>query len=288
MSEPIDCPRLRDVWALRDGELDGARAAEVEAHLAGCPACRTEQEEWDRVSRFLSVGDPAAPTSPERRRALKKELLDACARSLAADAAAAVPPRRRWWTLPRFGLALTAVAAAILLIVLARVVPPRPHPHQEVRTTPPRERRQPRPDRMVNVGPIAPGPHVAPPTPRKHPDGARTDLRHRPALPRQARSPSAAPQRGKSAGRVTRSRQILVNRPETRALPAALRSHSLRPRQPLRPEPTPAPSRLVIDAGRSGAPTAAPRSITIVAWGDAAANARGFTPTESHSEEAGP
>jgi hypothetical protein len=69
--------------------------------------------------------------------------------------------------------------------------------------------------------------------------------------------------------------------------PPAVQSHSAERRPQPHPEPPTAP-RLVIDAdGRPGAP-AATRSITIVAQGDTATNARGFALIESHSEEVGP
>jgi hypothetical protein len=296
VSEPIDCPRLRDVWALWDGELECDLSTELQAHLAGCRVCRAEQEEWARVAGFLRAGDPSAPQSPERRSALKKALIDACARSLArTDEAAtrvdATPLlRRRRWTLPRLGLALAALAAAMLLVLLLRVAPPRPHPPQVVHGPPQQDRRPRRPYQTVTAPPVGPRSLVGHSTERKHPVSGPGHRRHGRTLHQRERRPSVdLRRRGGPPDQVTRPRRLLHEHPVEGVLSLLVGTPPANQRLRQRPEPPAAPSRLVIDVdGRPGAPAAATRSITIVARGDTATSAKGFALIESHSEEVGP
>lgn len=51
------------VTAYVDGFLEGVALASVEAHLAGCPACR-EQDEWERELRARLKGLPAPEPRP--------------------------------------------------------------------------------------------------------------------------------------------------------------------------------------------------------------------------------
>lgn len=53
--------------AYHDGELRGRRLAQVEAHLAACPACLAELEQLESLSTLLSEA-PEAPvlTAPDR------------------------------------------------------------------------------------------------------------------------------------------------------------------------------------------------------------------------------
>jgi anti-sigma-K factor RskA len=50
------------------GALDGAERAEMEAHLAGCAACRQQMAEWEDVLADVAEGFEPETVSPELRR----------------------------------------------------------------------------------------------------------------------------------------------------------------------------------------------------------------------------
>ena len=54
------CDRAGEVHAYHDGELDAARAREVEAHLEGCGECRALLEELRGLSRLFAGAEMAA------------------------------------------------------------------------------------------------------------------------------------------------------------------------------------------------------------------------------------
>jgi anti-sigma factor RsiW len=90
---------------LLDGRLDAARQAEVRAHLAGCPACRSELETLRWVRDVALKGLPSEEVPP----------------ALAARVAAALdtaPGRspRRWRRWAGAGVLLAAAAAVVLLL----------------------------------------------------------------------------------------------------------------------------------------------------------------------------
>lgn len=99
------------------GVLDADERAGLEAHLAGCAACRAELERHEAVVGAL--GFTAAPVAPGT--GLRASLL---AEIRQADSAAAPAPRR--FGLPTIALAAAAIVAivsiAVLAILLARTM----------------------------------------------------------------------------------------------------------------------------------------------------------------------
>ncbi|MBI3563907.1 MAG: zf-HC2 domain-containing protein [Elusimicrobia bacterium] len=89
---------------LRDGALDGAARAEVEAHLAACADCAARRAELDRLSAAL-FRRPAAPTAFQTEAFVARVM----ARLPAAEDPLAWLTLR--WLVPAFG----AAAVALLL-----------------------------------------------------------------------------------------------------------------------------------------------------------------------------
>lgn len=89
------------------GELDGARAAAVRAHLETCDDCSSELA----ALRSLTAAEDAALTEIERQRLRKAVLNDVRPQTQAA----VVPPPSRW----RRGMAAYASAAAVLVLLVA-------------------------------------------------------------------------------------------------------------------------------------------------------------------------
>jgi hypothetical protein len=57
----MDCRQIRDnLGLLLDGELPPTRSESVRAHIAECPACRTEWEQLQALESCLGGNDPAA------------------------------------------------------------------------------------------------------------------------------------------------------------------------------------------------------------------------------------
>jgi len=77
---------VEELTALLDGALPGARRTEVEAHLAGCPACRAERNRLAGATALLAA--LPAPPVPSPRFATR--LAARLAREPAPAAAAAV------------------------------------------------------------------------------------------------------------------------------------------------------------------------------------------------------
>jgi predicted anti-sigma-YlaC factor YlaD len=105
----VDCGVCREaVSAALDGESDAAEQARVDAHVAGCPACRAWQQDAAAVTRRARTG--VADAGPD----------------LVARVVGAAPgPRvRRWATAARVGLgvvgAVQAVVAATALLGAAQ------------------------------------------------------------------------------------------------------------------------------------------------------------------------
>ena len=127
----MNCNESRRLLGARnDGELDGAQAAEVDAHLAGCDPCRAEFALQSHVSASV------------RRQATRYEAPAGLAARLAAMAAPvlsappamprrAPPPAPRAWRTPWFTAGLGLACAALLatnVVLLGRV------PSEESRT----------------------------------------------------------------------------------------------------------------------------------------------------------
>jgi mycothiol system anti-sigma-R factor len=104
--------------ALLDGELDPKNAAEVEAHLATCPACKQRYEAKQALSSSMRRLD-LAYTAPESLRRRITEALEVSERPAATQAAPARVTRgpSRWFLLAGWPVALAASAflATVLL-----------------------------------------------------------------------------------------------------------------------------------------------------------------------------
>jgi mycothiol system anti-sigma-R factor len=109
------------VDALLDGELDPKNAAEVEAHLEACPACKQRYEAQRALSSNLRRLDPgyAAPESLRRRitAGLEVAQADSMEPGSARSAAAGQRGPARWFVLAGWPVALAASAllASVLL-----------------------------------------------------------------------------------------------------------------------------------------------------------------------------
>jgi anti-sigma-K factor RskA len=129
MSEPAS-PHV-EVAAYVLGKLEADEAEAFEAHLAGCPDCRRQLEEFRSLPERLAAATPAIPLPDPLRDRTLAAVRQAAARAepapaaeapaLAAEAevpaaAAAGPTRRRWW---RRRWLVVAVAAAALVAALA-------------------------------------------------------------------------------------------------------------------------------------------------------------------------
>jgi hypothetical protein len=102
----MTCTEVRTrLPALLYGDLRPDEAEAVRKHVAGCPECRQEQADLERVRRLLDQ----APAPPAARVDLPR---------LLADAAARRARRYRHW---RRAAALVAAAAVILLGVLLKL-----------------------------------------------------------------------------------------------------------------------------------------------------------------------
>jgi anti-sigma factor RsiW len=110
-----------DLVAFVDGELPEAERAPVEAHVAGCLACRREIERIAKVSALVA-GLPRIEPSAELEERMRWRL---AAGASAADAAART--RRRGWRPVFWGVPVLAAAAAIALVWYWSMVRPTPN-----------------------------------------------------------------------------------------------------------------------------------------------------------------
>lgn len=106
----MTCAQARPlVQAYVDGELDVASSLALEAHLAGCDACRAEHGTLRRLRAAVGAGLAPMPAPAALRRAIVQRLR--------AEAACARP----WW---RRVPALVAVPAALVLAATATLLAP--------------------------------------------------------------------------------------------------------------------------------------------------------------------
>lgn len=117
MSDGSDHP-LESLSAYLDGELEGAPAAEVRAHLERCARCRGDLDDLRAIAAAMKEGAPPLPG----------ELTDRIKSRLAREGAGATVvrfPRRLW--IPS-AAAATIGAVALLAIVTLRQRPAEPVP----------------------------------------------------------------------------------------------------------------------------------------------------------------
>jgi anti-sigma factor RsiW len=99
-----------DLTALLDGALPEARRAEVEAHLAGCPACLAERDALCRALEALTALPAPPPPAPGfEQRFYARLAREAPRRRPFLDALRTRPLR---WLVPATGLA-AALAVAV-------------------------------------------------------------------------------------------------------------------------------------------------------------------------------
>ena len=114
----VDCEMLGALLSeRRRGELSPEREEALEVHLAGCPRCRQQAEALESVLSLVEL--PPISTAE----------LDALRTRRIAEA----PPRPRGGSGWRLPAVLVAAAAAAVLTVSVRPVPPR-HPEAVVET----------------------------------------------------------------------------------------------------------------------------------------------------------
>ncbi len=101
-----------ELTAYLDRALDPPDAARVEAHLAGCDACRAEQARLAAVSRLLARAPVAPPPSPTFEARFHARL--ASERAGERRVWSGLLDRKSWrWLAP--GLGAAAAAAAVVL-----------------------------------------------------------------------------------------------------------------------------------------------------------------------------
>jgi anti-sigma-K factor RskA len=89
--------------------LRGEERAQVDEHLAACPACRRELEQLRADTALLALST-TGPRPPQRAR---QRLLDAVAREPRVPRLVETSPRRSWWGV----LGWAATAAVVILAV---------------------------------------------------------------------------------------------------------------------------------------------------------------------------
>ncbi len=95
--------------------LDDSERREFEEHLAGCEQCSSELEGLHEAATALAYVPEGPAPSPGLRERLLERVHEETTRAQEAPAAAAVPRRRRFFAPVLAGLAVGAVAAAIVL-----------------------------------------------------------------------------------------------------------------------------------------------------------------------------
>jgi hypothetical protein len=106
----------------------GLSAAEVAAHLAGCPRCASWAEQSERLDRLWDATRPDEPEPADWERVWSR-VIKALDRGESSPARAAITSRRASWVRPWRRAAIAALALAqAAAIVLAVLLPGRPAP----------------------------------------------------------------------------------------------------------------------------------------------------------------
>ena len=112
----MQCERVREEFVDRlTGSIDPDRGGEIDAHLAGCAACRAETDRLRAMWEELGSLKPATTSGGAGRRV--ERLLDSRSRA-AAVSATNVALTRRAPLVPRAALGATVVAAFLLVGLL--------------------------------------------------------------------------------------------------------------------------------------------------------------------------
>ena len=104
------------------GAYRAARAELVEAHLAGCPACRALLDEQREVGRILRQ-TPTVPPDPARRAALDLLIEREAARPRRPSPARLWYGRPRWQRTLLLGVPLKAALIAVIWAAVADTWP---------------------------------------------------------------------------------------------------------------------------------------------------------------------
>jgi len=99
--------------ALLDGELDAGHAREVEAHIAGCPACAARLESYREMSKAIAGADVGYAAPASLRRHIEAALPQ-------AQAPIQAPSRRSVLKGFAMGSAVSAIAATGLVAIVLR------------------------------------------------------------------------------------------------------------------------------------------------------------------------
>ena len=104
----MDHKAMKDkIFALYDGELEGASRQEAEAHLAACAECRRTYENWTKTAKILFKAPSPAPSEFFVQSVMNR------IRDLEAP-----KPAREWrislpWLVPALGFAFMFVLAVV-------------------------------------------------------------------------------------------------------------------------------------------------------------------------------
>ena len=101
--------------ALLDGELDAGHAREVEAHIAGCPACTAQLEAYRDMSKVIAAADLRYTAPAALRQRIEAALPQAQVLTLTP-----APSRRSVLRGFAMGSAMSAIAATGLVAIVLR------------------------------------------------------------------------------------------------------------------------------------------------------------------------
>lgn len=124
----------RLISAKLDGALTASQAATVDAHLAGCPACRAFQEEARGLGAALRARhQPAGPTPEAAWAAVQRELRNGADVRTPAWLEWLQSPRLQWAGAATMALALVVTGTLVWLVRPPMAPPAGARPTTEVR-----------------------------------------------------------------------------------------------------------------------------------------------------------
>lgn len=105
----MNCRQERWLNSYVDGELEAARALDLEEHLDGCSACREVLSEYQRLRELLQAGDLRSAAPPGLEQKIRTELRS-------ASGLVTGPPHVQWrWLAAAASIAATLVLAALFM-----------------------------------------------------------------------------------------------------------------------------------------------------------------------------